>query len=104
MQKAKVKDWDYRVYKSGDFFGIVEVYYDKSGKIVGFSDYNYPFGYTEQELKMDLNTMQRAFKKPILNESDLKKNNKSIRKKRTIIPSISKPPLKEEISKGQQNV
>jgi len=97
MKKAKVKDWDYRVYKSGDFYGIVEVYYDTNMNPVGFSDYNYPFGYTDQELKMDITSMLRAFRKPIMTEADFKKNNKAVRKKRTVVPSVKNPPPKQEV-------
>jgi hypothetical protein len=104
MQKAKVKDWNYRIYKSGDFYGIVEVYYDASGNPVGFSDYNYPFGYSEQELKLDISSMLKACRLPTLTEQDFEKNKKSVRKNKIVVPSVKSPPNREVMIKGHDNV
>jgi len=102
MRKASVKDWNYRVFKSGDFFGIVEVYYDVSGNPVGFSDYNYPFGYTEGELKLDISSMLKACRLPVLTKEDFEK--KSVRKSKIVVPSVKNPPPKEVMAKGDNNV
>lgn len=102
MRKANVKDWGYRVFKSGDFFGIVEVYYDAAGNPLGFSDYNYPFGYTEQELKLDISSMLKACRLPTLTPEDFEK--KSVRKNKIVVPSVKNPPSKEIMMKGNGNV
>lgn len=102
MKRANVKDWNYRVFKSGDFFGIVEVYYDTAGKPIGFSDYNYPFGYSEGELKLDISSMLKAFRLPVLSQDDFEK--KSVRKNKIVVPSVKNPPNKETMMKGNNNV
>lgn len=102
MKKANVKDWNYRVFKSGDFFGIVEVYYDALNDPIGFSDYNYPFGYSEQELKLDISSMLKACRLPTLTPEDF--NKKTSRKNKIITPSVKNPPSKEAMMKGNKNV
>ena len=98
MRKNSVKDWGYRVFKSGDFFGIVEVYYDASGNPIGFSDYNYPFGYSEEELKLDISSMLKACRLPTLSPEDFEK--KTIRKNKIVVPSVKNPPSREVMAKG----
>ena len=98
MRKNSVKDWGYRVFKSGDFFGIVEVYYDASGNPIGFSDYNYPFGYSEEELKLDISSMLKACRLPTLSPEDFEK--KTIRKNKIVVPSVKNPTSREVMAKG----
>ena len=102
MRRASVKDWNYRVFKSGDFFGIVEVYYDAAGKPIGYSDYNYPFGYSEGELKLDISSMLKACRLPVLTPDDFEK--KTVRKNKIVVPSVKNPPIKEAVLKGNSNV
>lgn len=78
--------WNYRVLKqvyAGDqgneeYFGIHEVYYDDNDKPHSCStDAMRPFGETVEELQRDLELMQKAFEKPVLDYilfSDMEKD------------------------------
>jgi len=66
--------WNYRIVKHSQqsisstsvCFTMHEVFYDKRGKIDGWSDAMHPLGETLSELQADLRYMRRAFKLPIL--------------------------------------
>ena len=104
MRKVDVTDWNYRVFKSGDFYGIVEVYYDKDKKPIGYTEFNYPFGFSEQELKVDISSMINACELPTLTPEDFLKKDKKIKKTKISIPSLKNPPNKQVMAKGKKNV
>lgn len=74
--------WNYRVIRhrqasiaaSGDAYTIHEVFYDKRGKIDGWSDAMHPLGETISELRSDMRYMSKALKLPVLEI----KNNKLV--------------------------
>lgn len=69
--------WNYHVSKKFDqhadtLYGIVEVYYDEEGNVVGWSDFIDPNYWTDPEdLKGTLKLMLEAFDKPLF-EGDTK--------------------------------
>lgn len=69
--------WNYRVvqmdYDSGEsVFTIAEVYYNESSEpMLHSAKPDFPFGYTLEELRQDIELFQRALDKPILNRKDL---------------------------------
>jgi hypothetical protein len=73
--------WNYRVveyrhagYPDVPVFGVTEVFYSKKGKIRGWvapSDYGNQHGETPEELRHNLKLMLKAFKLPVLIESEL---------------------------------
>lgn len=104
MRKIDIATWNYRIFKSGDFYGIVEVYYDADNNPIGYTEFNYPFGFSEVELKSDIDNMLEACKLPTLSSEDFTKNNKKIRKTKIATPSIKNPPSKEIMIKGKNDV
>lgn len=78
--------WNYRVCKKvssykvdlsndvyeEDQFGICGVYYNDEGEITFTSaEFQLPFGETLEELKADIEYMQKAFKLPVLDLDDI---------------------------------
>lgn len=68
--------WNYRVSKTHDsgeiLYGIVEVYYDEEGEVVGWSDFIDPnYWDNPEDLKGTLKLMLEAFDKPLF-EGDTK--------------------------------
>jgi hypothetical protein len=62
--------WNYRVLEHANGFGIYEVYYDNDGdgSICNISSIPMePYGETVEELKRDMDAMNAAFDKPVLN-------------------------------------
>ena len=67
--------WNHRVMKSkdgdDDYYQIHEVYYDKDGKVDGYTDRGTsPCGNSLQELKEDLERMLKSLDKEILDYED----------------------------------
>jgi len=59
--------WNYRVVMKDGFFGIHSVHYDDNGKRTHVSvDPIFPFGDTEEELKLDFEYFKLAFDSPVL--------------------------------------
>lgn len=55
-----------------DQFGICGVYYNDEGEITFTSaEFQLPFGETLEELKADIEYMQKAFKLPVLDLDDI---------------------------------
>lgn len=74
--------WNYRVMRrspspsfSGDaesVYEIVEVYYNSEGKVTGWTESgSRPLGLSVEELRRDLDLMQVAFSKEVLDEASL---------------------------------
>jgi hypothetical protein len=66
--------WNHRVTKqvraTHTEYGISEVYYDKKGKIIGWTDPVQPYGESRKELRKELKHMLKAFKHPVLDITD----------------------------------
>lgn len=71
--------WDYRVIRTVGGkgttryynYGIGEVYYDKRGKVVGWTDNEArPAGESPAELRRDLALMRQALTRPVLEEHE----------------------------------
>ena len=69
--------WNYRIVKQTGIIAdrtwvhyyIKEVYYNKKGKINGWTEkFAYPGGQTPEEVIGDLELMKEAFNKPVLEE------------------------------------
>lgn len=66
--------WNYRVargFAGGEpYYGIVEVYYDETGEVTGWSGFiDNPNGWDDvDELKITLKLMLKAFDRPIFEE------------------------------------
>ena len=67
--------WNHRVlrrYEEGEeFYYIVEVFYNDEGGILGWSEKEYVFGETLDELDTILVWMKSALDKPVLDEAEL---------------------------------
>jgi hypothetical protein len=60
--------WNYRVCKEQEYYTIRECFYDKKGKLNGWtSEASSPGGETIKELKADLILIQKAISKPVVN-------------------------------------
>jgi hypothetical protein len=76
MREKKNQDlacWDYRIVNTEEGYGVFEVYYDRDGAIEGYSSFSLE-GFTPQELKVEVEEIQRAFSKPVLEAKDIEQN------------------------------
>ncbi len=89
--KKKNSYWNYRVLKTinednagqiYESYNIIEVYYDSSDKITGYTDIMFPFGETEKELKLDLSMMLKACRYPALTIEELNPKKRKSKKKK----------------------
>ena len=90
MKKSKISHWNYRVFKRIDNnfneeYSIIEVYYDLSGKPVGYTDYQIPWGESSKELKYDISMILKACRHPELTEEDFK-----MKRKKHVRPKLDK--------------
>lgn len=66
-----MRNWNYRVLKTGDIYQIHEVFYDDVGIIIGWSKSPCsPVGDSPAELEHDVEQFRKAFGRPVLRESD----------------------------------
>ena len=67
--------WDYRLIRSPKGVGIHEVYYDKRGKVMFWTEGAIDiYGATRRECLESYIQMDEAFRKPILSLARLEKN------------------------------
>jgi hypothetical protein len=73
-----MKTWNYRLLKKKgiEYYGVIEVYYDKDGNIKSYSDFIPVCGDSLEEVKADLERFRQALEKPIVLEEDLEKLHK----------------------------
>ena len=63
--------WEYRVMRKEDELAIYEVYYDKDGRLKGYSaSPSFPAGETLDELAANCRLYLDAINKPILEHKD----------------------------------
>lgn len=75
-RKEKNKDlscWDYRIVNKDGLHGIYEVYYDRNGNIEGYSSFSLE-DFSPEELKIEVEEIQRAFSKPVIEAGDIEMN------------------------------
>lgn len=86
-KKLKISHWNYRMFKiikpdGQEEYSIIEVYYDTKDNPAGYVDYQIPWGESPKELKLELSSMLKACRKPILTEEDFhKKSKKNVKSK-----------------------